>query len=230
MPQLQHIPTLLRKSSCLLFSFICLFGLSQIVFAQSAMLWIYISRSEHGRYYVKRKIDRMDNGHRGIWMKLLAEDGSEEISYEEWDCQKRRFRIKQISYYAPDGTALRHLMDLDWAFATPESVAARLYEEACGTPREIKYAEIIVPKAQMRDSPNIRGEIYRTAKKEEIFPITPFDPVAAWYCVYDPQTLVEYWLHGNAIKIVPGKTENAKTKQPVTRSKTSRVGKSGKQN
>lgn len=147
----------------------------------------------------------MTNGHCGIWMKLLADDGSEEISYEEWDFQRRRFRIKQIYYYASDGTALRHLMDLDRAFATPESVAARLYEEACGTPREIKYAEIIVLKAQMRDSPNIRGEVYRTAKKGEIFPITPFDPVGAWYCVYDPQTLVEYWIHGNTIKIVAGR-------------------------
>jgi hypothetical protein len=40
--------------------------------------------------------------------------------------------------------------------------------------------------------------VYRTAKQGERFPITPFDPVGAWYCVYDPQTLVEYWIHGNA--------------------------------
>jgi hypothetical protein len=175
MPQLQYTPTLSRKSTSLLFSFICLFGLPSIVFAQSVQQWIYISRTEYGRYYVKRKIDRMNNGHRGIWRKIVADNGSEEISYDEWDCQKRRFRIRQVSNYAPDGTALSHRLDLDWAFATPDTVADKLYAEACGTPLEIKYAEIIMPKAQMRDSPNSRGQVYRTAKQGDIFPITPFD-------------------------------------------------------
>jgi hypothetical protein len=228
MPQSQYIPTLLRRSMHLLFSFICLFGLSTVVFAQSAQ-WIYISRTEYGRYYVKRKIDRMNNGHRGIWRKIVADDGSEEISYDEWDCQKRRFRIRQVSNYAANGTALSHRLDLDWTFATPDTVADKLYAEACGTPLEIKYAEIIMPKAQMRDSPNSRGQIYRTAKQGDRFPITPFDPVGAWYCVYDPQTLVEYWIHGNAIKIVTDKKEAVKIKKPVTQSKTNRTRKPIKQ-
>lgn len=201
--RLWRIPILLGKRRLSLFRLFYLFGFSPVIFAQSAG-WIYIARSEEGKYYVKRQVDKLPTaaGHHAQWMKIVSPDGSEDISYAEWDCHKRRFRLLQTSSYAPGGKAVAHRKNLDWTLATPESVAEDLFEEACGTPRKLKYALIMLPQVKLRDAPRTTGQVYRTAKRGEIFPLVPFDPVGAWYHVYDPKTLAEYWLHGNAIKIV----------------------------
>jgi hypothetical protein len=194
--------------------FCCLFGFTITGFAQTAE-WIYIARSTEGRYFVKRKIDRIDPGNRGMWMKIVSDDDSEQISYSEWDCQNRRFRLKQTSSFNADGTTVWQLKNLDWAYVSPETVSEDLFEEACGTPRQIKYAVIILKEVKLRDAPGPNGQVYRTVKRSERFPLTPFNPVGAWFQIYDPKTLAEYWVHGNAIKIV---ADGGKSPQTVKRS------------
>lgn len=229
--QSQNIPENGRKSRSLLFCIFCLFAFLTSVFAQNQE-WVYIARSEEGRFYVKRKIDQLPDGNRAMWTKLVYDDGSERISYTEWDCKARRFRLKQTSSYAADGTAIEHLKNLDWAFVTPESAAESLFGEACGKPMEVKYAVIILKKVKLRGEPNINGGVLRAAKRNEKFPLTPFNPVGAWYQIYDQKTLVEYWVHGNGIKIVTGNADminTNKSKKNIVKKKTKREMKSGKQ-
>jgi hypothetical protein len=226
-----HITEKWRESRSLFFCVFCLFAFLNSVTAQ-IQEWVYIARSEEGRFYVKRKIDQLSGGNRAMWMKIVSDDGSEQISYSEWDCKGRRFRLLQTSSYAADGTAIEHLKNLDWAFVTPESAAESLFGEACGNPMTVKYAVIILKEVKLRDAPNINGQVYRTAKRNEKFPLTPFDPVGAWYHIYDPKTLVEYWVHGNGIKIVSGNSDNIKSnklKKNIVRKKTKRTVNSGKQ-
>ena len=216
-----------QKSRSLFFGVFCLFAFITTILAQ-AQEWIYISRSEEGRHYVKRKIDRVAGGNPAMWTKIVSDDGSEQISYIEWDCKGRRFRLLQTSSYAADGTALEHLKNLDWAFVTPESTAESLIKEACGSPMEVKYALIILKEVKLRDAPNMNGGVNRTAKRNEKFALTPFDPVGAWYLIYDPKTLVEYWVHGNGIKIVSSDVKANKSNKTAIRKKTKRSVKTGK--
>lgn len=190
---------------CLVLSFV-LFP-SQ-TFAQSSENWKYIAQSLEGKYYVKFSVDKLKNSNRAHWMKIISPDGEEEISYSEWDCGGKRFRLLQTSSYGADGTALSHQRNLDWAEVVPESVSEPLFREACGAPMKISYAEIITPHAKMRQAIGANGQVLRTAKSGERFPLVPFLPVGAWYHVYDPVSLVEYWLHGNSIKIVSEETRN----------------------
>lgn len=176
------------------------FSFSETSFAQTQN-WIYVAKSTEGRYFVKRKIEKINGNNRAIWMKIVSDDGSEQVSYSEWDCRTRRFRLNQTSVYAPDGTALEHYKKLDWAEVAPETVSETLFEEACGTPSEIKYAVIILKEVKLRTAPTINAEVVRTVKQKEVFPLTPFAPIGAWYQIYDPNTLAEYWVHGNGIKI-----------------------------
>lgn len=229
--QSQNIPEKRRKSMSLFFCVFCLFAFLTSVAAQTQE-WFYIARSEEGRFYVKRKIDQLPDGNRAMWMKLASDKGFERISYAEWDCKNRRFRLLQTSSYTADGRAIEHLKNLDWAFVTPETTGENLFEEACGTPREIKYAVFILREVKLRGEPNINGQIYRTAKRNEKFPLTPFDPVGAWYHIYDPKTLIEYWVHGNGIKIVTDNADDVKSnksKKTIIRKKTKKAVKSGKQ-
>src|SRR5687768_1803637 len=105
MSQSHYISRKRRKSRSLFLCFFCLFAFIIPVFAQ-AQEWVYIAKSEEGRYYVIRKIDRLAGGNPALWMKIVAADGTEQISYSEWDCKARRFRLKQTSVFAADGRAL----------------------------------------------------------------------------------------------------------------------------
>ena len=225
--QSQYTPRKGRKRGSLFLCFFCLFVFIATIFAQSQE-WIYIARSEEGRYYVKRKIDKLPGDNPAMWMKIVSEDGSEQISYSEWDCKGRRFRLKQTSTYAADGTAIEQLKDLDWAFVSPETVSERLIKEGCGSPMEVKYALIILKEVKLRETPSINGGVIRTAKLNEKFPLTPFVPVGAWYQIYDPKTLFEYWVHGNGIKIVSRDVKITKPNKTTVRKKTKRTVKPGK--
>jgi len=216
MSQTQYIAEKMRRVIILFLCFCCLFSFTITGFAQNAE-WIYIARSPEGRYYIKRKIDRLAGGNPTMWMKIVSDDGSEQINYTEWDCKNRRFRLNQTSTYAADGTSLEHLRNLDWAAVTPESVAEDLFEEPCGTPRQIKYAVIILSKVQLHDAPRADGQVYRTVKRNEKFPLAPFNPVGAWYQIYDPKTLAEYWVHGNGIKIISSGEKSDKSNKKNSR-------------
>jgi hypothetical protein len=227
MSQLQYISEKRQKTESLFFCLFCLFAFITNVFAQ-AQEWIYIARSEEGRYYVKRKIDKLPGGNPAMWMKIVSEDNSEQISYSEWDCKGRRFRLKQTSTFAANGTALEQLKELDWAFVSPETVSESLIKEACGSPKEVKYALIILKEVKLRETPNMSGGVIRTAKRNEKFPLTPFVPVGAWYQIYDPKTLVEYWVHGNGIKIASSDVKTSKSNKTAVRKKIKRAVKPGK--
>lgn len=207
----------------------CLFLFALALSAQTKhQQWIYIARSEVGRFYVKRKLDHLSDGNRAMWSKLIYNDGSERINYTEWNCEERRFRIKQSSFYAANGSAIEHLKDLAWVFVTPESAAEGLFEEACGTPREVKYAVITLKEVKLRAAPARSGVVYRTAKDSEKFLLTPFAPVGAWYQIYDPQTLVEYWVHGNGIKIISADSDEMKSNKPKKKDRSKQIEKKRK--
>lgn len=201
-----------------LLSFFCLGCFFSAGFAQNTK-WIYTARSSEGRYYIKKKIDQLKSGNQGMWMKIISDDGTEQISYTEWDCTNRKFRLKQTSTYSSDGTTLNQLKNLDWVLVSPESVSEDLIEEVCGNPREVKYAVIILKEVKLRDTPGLNGQVYRTAKLNEKFPLTPFNPVGAWYQIYDPETLVEYWVHENGIKVISGSIKNKEPEQSSGKSK-----------
>lgn len=200
MLQSKYVSKIGQKSIILFFCVFNVFSCITTIFAQTQE-WIYIARSPEGRYFVKRKIDQINGNNRAIWMKILSDDGSEQVSYSEWDCRGSRFRLNQTSVYAPDGTALEHYKKLDWAKVAPETVSETLFEEACGTPSDIKFAVIILKEVKLRAAPTMNAEVIRTVKQNEVFPLTPFAPIGAWYQIYDPNTLAEYWVHGNGIKI-----------------------------
>jgi len=216
MLQSKYVPKIRQKCVKLFLCISYLFGCLNTGYAQTQE-WIYIAKSAEGRYYVKRKIDRLAGGNPAMWMKIVSDNGSEQISYTEWDCKNRRFRLKQTSTYTSDGTSLEQLRNLDWAAVTPETVAEDLFEESCGTPRQIKYAMIILSKVQLRDAPRADAQVYRTVKRNEKFPLAPFNPVGAWYQIYDPKTLAEYWVHGNAIKIISGDKKIGKSNKKSSR-------------
>lgn len=191
--------------------FVFLFSLVTLpaqTLAQPANAWKYVAQSDEGKYYVKLQIDKLPNRNRAQWSKIISPDGEEEISRTEWGCREKRFHLLQTSSYAANGTALSHQKNLDWAEVTPETVSEILYAEACGAPMKISYAEIIIPQAKMRATTGANGQVLRTAKVGERFPLVPFPPLGAWYHVYDSVSLVEYWLHGNSIKIVSEATGN----------------------
>ncbi len=227
MSQSSYITEKWRISRSLFFCVFCVFAFLTTVFAQ-AQEWVYIARSEEGRYFVKRKIDQLAGGNPAMWMKIVSDDGTEQISYSEWDCKARRFRLKQTSTYAADGTAIEQLKNLDWAFVSPETVSESLIKEACGSPMEVKYALVILKEVKLRETPNMNGGVIRTAKRNEKFPLTPFVPVGAWYQIYDSKTLIEYWVHGNGIKIVSSDVKTGKSNKTAVRKKTKTAVKPGK--
>lgn len=190
-----------RRKSKMISAVFCLLTAITSVQAQT-IGWKYIARSEEGRYFVKTNTDSLPGGNPGMWFKILADDGAEQLNYSEWDCRSRRFRLKQTSSFAPDGTAVEQLKDLDWAYVAPETVSESLISEACGNPRSVKYAVIILEEVKLRDAPRKNAQVYRTVKRNERFPLTPFNPAGAWYQIYDPVTLAELWVHGNGIRIV----------------------------
>ena len=203
---------LISLLSMLLFLVFCFLVLPMQMFAQSSKVWKYVAQTDEGKYYVKQSVDKLPNRNRAQWGKIISPEGEEEISRTEWDCRQKRFRLMQVSTFAPDGTALSHQKNLDWAEVAPETVSEVLYEEACGTPMKISYAEIISPQAKMRIGANSNSQVLRVVKSGERFPLVPFKPAGAWYHVYDPETLFEYWLHGNSIKIVADEKGNSSNK------------------
>lgn len=201
-----------RRKSKMISAIFCL--LTAVIGIQAQTVeWKYIARSEEGRYFVKPNIDSLPGGNSGMWFKILADDGAEQLSYAEWDCRGRRFRLKQTSSFAPDGTAVEQLKNLDWAYVVPETVSEDLISEACGNPRKVEYAVIVLKEVKLRNAPKTSGRVYRTAKRNESFPLAPFNLAGAWYQIYDPVTPAEYWIHGNGIKIVSGNLKSSHLKR-----------------
>lgn len=181
--------------------FCCLFFVSALQ-AQTTQQWFYVvNDSDNARFFVQKKIDSLEGDRRGMWTKIVYSDWSWKTGYDEWNCKKRRFRTKQVSSYSSDGKLLRTARNLKWVLVTPEAVSEALYAEACGKPLEVKYAVIISAQAELREFAEANGKVIRTIKRGEKFPLSSTKPVGEWYQIYDPQTLAEYWLHGDAFKI-----------------------------
>lgn len=180
----------------------CLFLASPPLRAQmAAQQWFFLVRDSDGRFFVQKKIDALENGNRGMWTKIVYSDWSWKTGYDEWDCKKRRFRTTQVSSYTADGELIRTARNLEWVLITPEAVSEALFAEACGEPAKVKYAVITSAQADLRDSAEAGAKVVRTVKKKEKFPLASTKPVGTWYVIYDPQTLVEYWLRDNTFKI-----------------------------
>ncbi len=70
------------------------------------------------------------------------------------------------------------------------------------SPGRNKAAEIITENANLRESPDVSGEIIREVTLGEKLILRDTPPVGAWYKVFDAETGQEGWLHGNTFKIV----------------------------
>lgn len=182
---------------------VCIIGLFAAFVPAQAQQWFYVARdTDGGRFFVQKKVDSLENNeNRGMWTKIIYPDWSWKTGYDEWDCKKRKFRTKQVSSYTNAGKLIRTERNLDWVLVTPEAVSEVLFEEACGKPSEVKYAVIQSARAELRDNLGVAGKVVRIIKREEKFPLTSIKSKGPWYQIYDPQTLIEYWLNGNTFKI-----------------------------
>jgi uncharacterized protein YgiM (DUF1202 family) len=77
-----------------------------------------------------------------------------------------------------------------------------MYNQICLSHPEVQFAEIITVKANLRFLPNPDAEVLRIAKKEDKFIVLAHTATNGWYNIVDEKTQEDYWVHGNAIKII----------------------------
>jgi hypothetical protein len=182
-------------------------SLSTSVSAQKTK-WRYVQTIVGGvKVYLKDDFQKLKNKNLLSWDKRIKADGSHAVSQIEWDCQNKQFLTKEMTMYEPDNTLIGVSNKFNWKPVVPDSVGDTLYNQICFPPPEVQFAEIITVKANLRFLPNPDAEVLRIAKKEDKFIVLPQTATNGWYNLVDEQTQEDYWVHGNAIKIIPSEKE-----------------------
>jgi Bacterial SH3 domain len=112
------------------------------------------------------------------------------------------FLTKEMTMYEPDNTLIGVSNKFNWKPVVPDSVGDTLYNQICLPLPPTQFAEIITVKANLRSLPNPDAEVIRIAKKEDKFIVLPQTGTNGWYNIVDEKTQEDYWVHGNAIKII----------------------------
>jgi hypothetical protein len=177
-------------------------SLSTPVLAQKTK-WRYVQTIVGGvKVYLKNDFQKLKNKNLLSWDKRIKADGSHAVSQIEWDCQNKQFLTKEMTMYEPDNTLIGVSNKFSWKPVVPDSVGETLYNQICLSHPEVQFAEIITVKANLRFLPNPDAEVLRIAKKEDKFIVLAHTATNGWYNIVDEKTQEDYWVHGNAIKII----------------------------
>jgi hypothetical protein len=174
--------------------------------------WRYVQTIYGGeKLYIKDDFKKLKNKNILVWDKRVKPDGSFAILQVEWDCINQRSLTKQITMYTADQTVLGTLYKFDWNTVIPSTVAETFYNQICFNKPQIKFAEIITVKANLRILPGKDAEVLQIAKKGDRFIVMEETGQNSWYNIVDEKTQQDYWVHGNSIKIIE---ENKTAKKP----------------
>jgi uncharacterized protein YgiM (DUF1202 family) len=177
--------------------------------------WFYIGTSaDKQKFYYQKGLVQLETGGSALWGKSVYADDSYSLTLSEIDCSHKRFRDIQKTTYSSSDRFLSEKKNLDWGYISPDSVAESYRLIFCENKVETDKAEIISIEANLRKSPTKSSTVLRTAKKGDRFALSFGKPVAGWYNIVDEKTQEDYWVHGNAIKIIPN--ENKTTSQKTT--------------
>jgi hypothetical protein len=197
-----------------------LFGaLAVLIFTSNASAqptnWRYVITTPDGtKGYLSDEVKILPNGNKSVWGKIIMADGSSGIALTEWDCRNKRFINRQVIYYNLDLTlANTKKKTYEWSEIIPDSTAHLTYRRVCLPPQPVKWAQIALARVNLRNFPDESAPVLRIARQGEKFQIVPETGRGGWFNVVDAVTQQDYWLHGNAFKIV----EAANTKQKATK-------------
>jgi hypothetical protein len=182
--------------------------------------WRYVITTPDGtKGYLSDEVKILPNGNKSVWGKIIMKDGSSGIALTEWDCRNKRFINRQVIYYNADLTlANTKKRQYEWSEVIPDSTAHLTYRRVCLPPQPVKWAQITLVRANLRNFPDESAPVLRIARQGEKFQIVPETGKGGWFNVVDAVTQQDYWLHGNTFKIV----EDTNTKQmPAKKRKAS---------
>jgi hypothetical protein len=178
--------------------------LLSILSLSTSVLWRYVQTIVGGvKVYLKDDFQKLKNKNLLSWDKRIKADGSHAVSQIEWDCQNKQFLTKAMTMYEPDNALIGTYTKFNWKSVTPDSVGETLYNQICLPLSPTQFAEIITVKANLRFLPNPDADVIRIAKKEDKFIVLAHTETNGWYNIVDERTQEDYWVHGNAIKIIP---------------------------
>lgn len=193
--------------SHLLLLAILFFSFNSNTFSQQTKnKWFYLSTSaDEWKFFYRKEIQKLQNGNPAFWQKVVYLDGSFLEMFQEWDCSQNRYRQIQVTGFTPTGKMVNGEKNLDWNYVSSDSISALNFLIVCKQITETKVAEIIVPQANLRSAPEKSASTLKTAKKGSRFTVSLTEPIGGWYNVVDGKTQQDFWVHGNAIKILEKK-------------------------
>ena len=187
-----------------LFCILAVLILTDIGFAQTVK-WKYVATLGRNdtKVYFNGEIKVLPNKNVTVWQKMIVFDGTYTISQEEYDCTNKRRITRQITYYRADQMAVEtKKKSFEWQEIIPTSTADFLYNWVCLPPQPVKWAEINVQQANLRNFPDPYASILRTAKRGERFQLVPETGKDGWFNIIDVTTQEDYWLQDNAFEMV----------------------------
>ena len=170
---------------------------------KSSSKWFYLATTMEGwKFYYQKDIQKLKNGNLAFWSRVVYLDESSMEIFQEWDCSQKRYRRLQAISFSPTNELLFDNKNLNWDFASPDSISATSFSIVCEQANETRLIEVISPQAKLRSLPNKNATILRTAKKGNHFALSLAKPVSGWYNIVDEETQEDYWIYGNAIRII----------------------------
>lgn len=185
------------------------YTLAVLIFTNSAfsqtVKWRYIATLgiNASKVYLNDEIKVLKNKNVTVWQKLILANGLYAISQEELDCKNKRIVTRQITYYRIDQTVdSTKKKPFEWEEIIPSSTGDFIYSRVCLPPQLVKWAQIGVQQAYLRNFPNPSAPVIRTARRGERFQIIPETGKDGWFNIVDAATQEDYWLRDNAFEIV----------------------------
>jgi len=167
--------------------------------------WRYVATLgiNASKVYLNDEVKVLENKNVTVWQKLILANGLYAISQEELDCQNKRIITRQITYYRIDQTVDEtKKKSFEWEEIIPSSTGDFLYSRVCLPPQPVKWAQIDLQQAYLRNFPDPSAPVIRKAKRGERFQIIPETGKDGWFNIVDPITQQDFWLQDNAFEMV----------------------------
>lgn len=196
--------------------------------------WRYVATLgiNASKVYLNDDVKVLENKNVTVWQKLVLANGLYAISQEELDCKNKRIITRQITYYRIDQTVdSTKKKPFEWEEIIPSSTGDFLYSRVCLPPQPVKWAQINVQQAYLKNFPDLSAPVIRKAKHGERFQIIPESGKDGWFNIVDPATQKDYWLQDIAFEVVAlvptnpmvMKNEKSSSKPVKQKSKSNRV-------
>lgn len=201
----------LCRSCCFLLCLVIMYVCFESNVAAQKPTWRYLVTVAGGtKFYINNDVRTLANKHVLAWEKTLKPDNAASVALAEWDCENKQRLTRQVTFYNPDSTVIGTLKKFDWTPVIPGSSADLLFRRFCSPVPPIRTAQIIVARADLRTQP-AAGVVWRVARQGETFEVVPGTGQGGWYNVVEPETQVDFWLHGDNFKFVEPAEQQPKT-------------------